>query len=254
MRRLFGFLFAVVGLLVTLVFAFLVTFVIVPWVVLPRGRRERYAIRGAQLFAWLVLRPLLWLRIERVGLEKLPKATGYLVLSNHRSWIDVPILILYTASQGISKKEVTYLPFFGLNGHVSGAIFFDRTKKLERARVVTEALMLLRGGGNLHVFPEGTRTRDGRIGSKIYLRLVQTCWENGVDVVPACVWGTEAVVPSAGVYAMPGQSVGIEVESPLDRAAFTDGEAYAEATWAKVVEVARRRGCDAPFAEAPPAR
>ncbi|MDP2304465.1 MAG: 1-acyl-sn-glycerol-3-phosphate acyltransferase [Pseudomonadota bacterium] len=249
MRRVFGLLFAVGGALITLGFAFAVTFLIVPFAVLPRGRRERYAIHGARCFAWLVLRPLLWLRIERVGLEKLPREGGYLVLSNHRSWIDVPLLILCTASQGISKKEVTYIPFFGMNGRISGAIFFDRTKKMDRARVVSDALFLLRSRSNLHVFPEGTRTRDGRIGSRIYLRLVQTCWENGIEVVPACVWGTEAVVPSAGIYAMPGQPVGIEVETPLDRAAFPDGEAYAEATWAKVVEMARRRGCDQPFRE-----
>ncbi|MDP2316058.1 MAG: lysophospholipid acyltransferase family protein [Pseudomonadota bacterium] len=250
MRRVFGLLFAVIGSLVTIVFAFLVSFPILPFAVLPRGRRERYAIRGAQLFAWLILRPLLWLRIDGVGLEKLPRQGGYLVISNHRSWIDVPILMLFTASNGISKKEVKYVPFFGLNGYLSGAIFFDRKRKMDRARVVSEALLLLRGGGNVHVFPEGTRTRDGRIGSRIYLRLVQSCWENGVDVVPACIWGTEHVVPASAVYAMPGQSVGIEVEAPLDRATFTDGEAYAAASWAKVVEIARRRGCDHPFAEA----
>ncbi len=247
MRRVFGFLFAVIGILVTIVYAMLSTIPILPWVVLPRGRRERYAIRGAQWFAWMVLRPLLFARVEKVGLETLPPKGGYLVISNHRSWIDVPLLMLYTASEGISKKEVMYIPFFGPNGYLSGAIFFDRKKKLDRARVVDEALLLLRGGANLHVFPEGTRTRDGRLGNKIYLRLVQTCWENGIDVVPACVWGTEAVIPASGVYAMPLQPVGIEVEPPLDRAAFPDGEAYAEASWARVVEMARRHGCDAPF-------
>ncbi|MES2641652.1 MAG: lysophospholipid acyltransferase family protein [Myxococcota bacterium] len=247
MRRVVGFLFAVVGALITLGFALLVSIPILPFALVPRGRRERYAMRGAQLFGWLVLRPLLWLRIERVGLHLLPKEGGYLVISNHRSWIDVPILMVYTASNGISKKEVKYVPFFGVNGYLSGAIFFDRTSKMSRARVVSDALLLLRGKANVHVFPEGTRTRDGHIGSRIYLRLVQSCWENGVDVVPACVWGTEAVVPAASVYAMPGQSVGIEVEAPLDRAAFVDGEAYAAATWAKVVEIARRRGCDEPF-------
>lgn len=249
MRRVVGFVFAVVGILITIFFAFLVSFPIVPFVVVPRGRRERYAIHGARLFAWLVLRPLLWLRIERVGLEKLPRGTGYLVLSNHRSWIDVPMLMYFTSSSGISKKEVKYIPFFGVNGYVAGAIFFDRTRRKDRARVVSEALLLLRGGGNLHVFPEGTRTRDGRINPRVYLRLAQSCWENGIDVVPACVWGTEAVVPSAGVYAMPGQSVGIEVETPLDRTAFADGEAYAAATWAKVVEISARRGCDNVFPE-----
>ncbi len=244
MRRAFGFLFAIGGMCVTIVFALIVSIPIVPWIVLPRGRRERYAVRGAQLFAWLVLRPLLWLRIERLGLEKLPKANGFLVLSNHRSWIDVPILMLFTRSNGVSKREVKYIPFFGLNGYLSGAIFFDRRSPIGRGRVVTDALRLLRGGANLHVFPEGTRTKDGRLNRRVFLRLAEAAWANGIDVVPACLWGTEDVVPATGVYAMPGCSVGIEVETPLDRTAFPDGDAYAKATWAKVAEIAARRGAD----------
>lgn len=249
MRRVFGIVFAVVGIFITIGFAFLVSFPILPFAVLPRGRRERYAIRGAQLFGWLILRPLLWLRIERVGLEHLPKKGGYLVVSNHRSWIDVPLLMVYTASNGISKHEVKYVPFFGLNGYLSGAIFFNRKLKMSRARVVSDALLLLRGGANVHVFPEGTRTRDGRLGDRIYLRLLETCWENGIEVVPACIWGTEAVVPASALFAMPGQRVGIELGAPLDRAAFADGEAYAAATWANLRKIAARRGCDAPFRE-----
>jgi 1-acyl-sn-glycerol-3-phosphate acyltransferase len=240
-------MFAVGGALVTIVYAFLVSFPIVPFAVLPRGRRERYAMHGAKLFAWLLLRPLLFLRIERVGLENLPKRGGYLVISNHRSWIDVPLLFLYTSSNGISKKEVKYVPFFGLNGYLSGAIFFDRTNKMERGRVIDEAMLLMKGQANVHVFPEGTRTRDGRLGTKIYLRLVQAAWEHGIDVVPACVWGTERVVHASDVYAMPFQSVGIEVAAPLDRAAFPDGEAYAAASWQRVTEIAARRGADEPF-------
>lgn len=246
-RRVFGTLFAVVGSFVTIVFAFLVSFPILPWAVLPRGRRERYAIWGAQLFAWLILRPLLMGRMEAAGLDKLPKQRGYLVISNHRSWIDVPILMLYTASEGISKKEVMYVPFFGVNGYLTGAIFFDRKKKMERARVVSEALLLLRGGANLHVFPEGTRTRDGRLGTKIYLRLVETCWEQGIDVVPACVFGAERAVPANSFLAYPLQKMGIEVEAPLDRAAFTDGESYAKASWDRVIAICKRRQCDEPF-------
>jgi 1-acyl-sn-glycerol-3-phosphate acyltransferase len=246
-RRAFGFVFAVGGLLVTIFFAFLVCFPIVPVAVLPRGRRERYGMYGARLFAWLVLRPLLMLRIEPVGVDKLPKKPGYLVISNHRSWIDVPILFLFTASNGISKKEVKYIPFFGLNGYLSGAIFFDRTNRMDRGRVVKDAMMLMKNGANVHVFPEGTRTRDGRLGSRIYLRLVQAAWENGVDVVPACVWGTEHVVPAEGIYAMPLQRVGVEIAAPLDRAAFPDGESYATACWERVTALARARHADEPF-------
>lgn len=249
MDRVLGQLYAVFGMLLVFVFGALSTIPILPFAVLPRGRRERYAIRGAQWWAWMILRPLLMMRIDAVGTEHLPKRGGFLVISNHRSWIDVPILMLYTRSEGISKKEVKYVPFFGLNGYLSGAIFFDRKKKMDRARVVNEALLLLRGGANLHVFPEGTRTRTGHLGTKVFLRLVQTCWENDIDVVPACIWGTERAVPSGHVYARPLARAGIELRAPLDRSAFTDGDAYAKASWQQVIEMAKVRGCDQPFAD-----
>lgn len=246
-RRLFGNFYALIGLALTIFYAFCASFPILPWAVLPRGRRERYAIAGARWFAWMTLRPLLFARVTTVGLENLPKNGGYLVVANHRSWVDVALLLLYTRSQGISKKEVMYIPFFGPNGYLSGAIFFDRKRKIDRARVVDEALRLLSGGANLHVFPEGTRTRDGRIQEKVYLRLVETCFEAGFDVVPACVWGTDRAIPAEGILVWPGQPVGIEVEAPLDRGQFTSAEAYAKACWARVVAMADRRGANEPF-------
>ncbi|MFZ5475764.1 MAG: lysophospholipid acyltransferase family protein [Myxococcota bacterium] len=247
MKRLAGHIYAVVGLLLVIVFAALSSIPITPFAVLPRGRRERYAIWGARWFAWMCLVPILWARMEVVGRENLPKKSGFLVVSNHRSWCDVAMLILWTASQGISKKEVAWIPFFGLNGYLSGAIFFDRERRTERGKVPGETLKLLGGGANVHLFPEGTRSRDGRMRQKVHLMLARLCWENGFDVVPACTWGTENALPVGRFLAFPGQQMGLEIGAPLDRAAFADGDAYAEATWAKVKAMAAARGSDQPF-------
>jgi 1-acyl-sn-glycerol-3-phosphate acyltransferase len=113
--------------------------------------------------------------------------------------------------------------------------------------VVDEALRLMRGGANLHLFPEGTRTRDGLLREKVYLRLVEACFDAGFDVVPACVWGTDRAIPAEGILVWPGQSVGIEVEAPLERWRFASGEEYARASWARVVGMANRRGANENF-------
>jgi 1-acyl-sn-glycerol-3-phosphate acyltransferase len=247
LRRL-GHLYAIVGLLLVICFAALSSIPILPFAVLPRGKRERFAIWGARWFAWMCLVPILWCRMQIVGREHLAGRKGYLIVSNHRSWTDVAMLIFWTASQGVSKKEVAFIPFFGVNGYLSGAIFFDRTKKGERGKVPGETLKLLGGGANVHVFPEGTRTRDGRIRDKVHLLLVKLAWENGYDAVPACTWGTENALPVGRFLAIPGQRMGLEIGAPLDRAAFADGDAYAQATWAKVKAMAAARGADQPFA------
>lgn len=247
MKRTFGAVWALAGVVVTVVWAALSSLLIVPFVLVPRGRREKYAIRGAQWWAWMVLRPTVFARITRLGLENLPASDGYLVVCNHRSWIDVALLQLYTKSQGVSKREVAWIPFFGPNGYLSGAIFFDRSSRMARGRVVSDAQRLLRGAANLHVFPEGTRTRDGHLREKVALRLVETASEMGAPIVPACVWDTEKVVPAQGIYAMPFQSVGIEVGLPMPRLPEESPEDHARRVWTEVRRMAAARGSDRPF-------
>ncbi len=249
MKRYLGASWALVGAVITLVWAGLSSVLIVPFAVIPRGRRERYAIRGAQWFAWMTLRFSVFARIEAVGLEHLPREMGYLVVANHRSWIDVVLLQLYTRSNGVSKKEVKWIPFFGPNGYLSGAIFFDRSSRMARGRVVSDAQRLLKGGANLHVFPEGTRTRDGRLRDKVFLRLLETASEMGAPLVPAVVWGTERVVPAEGIYAMPFQSIGIEVGPPVPRNPGESPADHAARVWGEVRRMAGPRRVDAPFSD-----
>lgn len=247
MKRWVGTLGAAFVLTFVIFFAFLSSFGILPFALLPRGRRERWANPAARLFAWASLHFALFARIDARGLHNLPRKGGYLIICNHRSWTDVALLICLTGSLGISKREIVFVPFFGLNGYLAGAIFFDRRSKASRARVVDDALFLLRSGRGLHVFPEGTRTRDGRLNPKVHLRMVQAAFDAGIPVVPVCVWGTERSAPAAGVQALPFQSVGIEVEPPMDRAGYPDAESYAAACWERVRSLAAARGADAPF-------
>ncbi len=247
MRRLWQAAFATLGLVAVIVFAILVSLYIWPFILLPRGRRERYAIYGGVAFGWLCTYALLWARVTLVGMENLPKKRGFLIISNHRSWADVGILQCHTRSQGISKREVAWVPFFGLSGTLSGVIYFDRRSRIARAKVVSDAIWIMQHGVSLHVFPEGTRTRDGRLNPKVFLRLVQEAYKAGIEVVPACVWGTEKAVGVGGYRAAPFQHVGLEVDPPFPREGYADDDAFAKAAWARVCEMAKARGSDEPF-------
>ncbi|MSQ00544.1 MAG: 1-acyl-sn-glycerol-3-phosphate acyltransferase [Myxococcales bacterium] len=244
---MFGAFWAIFGLCEIILWGALVTPLILPFAVIPRGRRERFSIVGGRVFGWLCTYVTCMGRTTILGRENLPRKRGYLVISNHRSWEDVGLLMYVTSSQGISKKEVAYIPFFGLTGYVSGVIYFDRTSKESRQKVVTDAIAMMKLGANLHVFPEGTRTRTGRVNEKVFLRLVQACWEHGVDVIPAAVWGTERAVRAAGVHALPFQRFGMQLAPPVDRLAYGSADAYAAAGWAMVVRMARAHGADQPF-------
>jgi 1-acyl-sn-glycerol-3-phosphate acyltransferase len=249
-KRVFGVLYALVVLPFVMLAALLASLWIVPSAIVPRGRREAWCRPAARMFAWICVGPIVQARAAVVGAAEVPPGEGYLVVCNHRSWLDVALVMRETGAIGISKREIAFVPFFGLAGYLAGGIFFDRKSPTARAKVVGDALFLLRHGGRVLLFPEGTRTRTGRLADKVHLKLVKAAGEAGIAVVPACVWGTEKTAPASGIAAYPFQGCGIEIAPALRRRDFADADAFAEACWERVREMARRHGADEPFGAA----
>lgn len=202
---------------------------LLPFAVLPRGRRERYTIVGAQVWAWVVIKLILFARVDVRG--QMPDSGGALLVCNHRSWLDPLLLIATTRSNGLSKKMVWYIPAVGLYGWLAGAVYFDRSSKAQRAAARDEVMMLIRSGHRIQLFPEGTRTTDGNLREKVYLTLVRDAYEAGVPVVPCVVAHTEDALPVGQLAAYPFQSVELTIGDVLEPAAFEDADRFAEAAW-----------------------
>ncbi len=208
---------------------------VLPFTFLPRGRRERYTMPGAVRWAGLVVHQVLKVRVRRQGAADLREDEGALVLSNHRSWLDPLLLMHHLRSNGLSKKLIFWIPFVGLMGWLCGAVFFDRRDRHERARARQEVLRLVRAGHRIQVFPEGTRTREGRVGQRVYLNLAMDCWKEGIPVVCCAVWRTESVLPVGAFRAFPGQEVDLVVGPTLRPADYPDARSFADACWSAVV-------------------
>jgi 1-acyl-sn-glycerol-3-phosphate acyltransferase len=84
------------------------------------------------------------------------------------------------------------------------------------------------------LFPEGTRSRDGRLREKVHLGAIRAAWERGLEVCPFALDGTRHVFPPTMDRMYPHQRVAIVVGDRLSPGAFADGDAFAEATWAEV--------------------
>ena len=227
-------LFAVLALLVAIPWGFLCgTFGVLPFVVVPRGRRERFTMVAARVWAWVVVHLLLLARPEVRGSPP-PSGRGVLYISNHRSWLDPLLLIAHGRAQGLSKMQIFWIPIIGFYGWLSGAVFFNRKSREQRARARQEVLELVRGGHRIFVFPEGTRTRDGELRSKVFLTIPKDCFEAGVEVLPCAVYGTEATLPPGSPQARPFQPSVIWFGEPLRPADYPDADAFALASWAEV--------------------
>ncbi|HEX9081160.1 MAG TPA: lysophospholipid acyltransferase family protein [Holophagaceae bacterium] len=149
-------------------------------------------------------------------------------MSNHESQLDPPVLIhaLSVPAVYIAKKEVKLIPFVGWAAMAAGVIFIDRRDRERAIKSIHEAALQIRGGKNVVIFPEGTRSRTGQLlpFKKGGFALAV---DAGVPIVPmATVGGFEVLPPGSGLL-RPGR-FHIQVGEPVDPAAFADRDALAE--------------------------
>ena len=225
---------AVVAVLVS---AFCLLFAL-PTILVPRGNRERYCFWTNRLASWVILRLGLFARPHLQGSENLPVGQPYLLISNHRSFVDVLLLIWAGHTQGISKSQVFWFPVMGLLGYLGGAVFFNRMDPQDRRRAKDEALMLIKYSRALHVYPEGTRarSRSQTTQEKVYTGLVRAAFDAGIPVVPAAVWGTDTVIPATNRGIRFGQRVYAQFGAPIAPQDYTGFEAFFQAAWGQTTE------------------
>lgn len=122
------------------------------------------------------------IRVE--GKENIPKHGGVVYASNHMSYADpglVALLCPFQRCNFIAKEELFRNKLFGVLIRGLGA--FPVTRGSGDTGVIDEAIRRLEKKRNIVIFPEGTRSKDGRVGrGKTGVALIAA--KTGVDVVP----------------------------------------------------------------------
>lgn len=105
-----------------------------------------------------------WWKVKVEGLENLKPGTPYIVLSNHQGLLDIPLLyVLPFNFKWVSKKEVYSMPVFGWVLRMHGDIAIERGGAASAKRMMNQCTEQLRRGVSIVMFPEGTRTKTGRV-------------------------------------------------------------------------------------------
>lgn len=140
---------------------------------------------GSSLTPW-------WLRIlgrilgVRVFAYGEPAAEPVLFVANHISWLDIIVLADVVGADFIAKQEVRDWPLLGWLAQVGGTLFVRRGDFRAARHMEEQMALLLAGGRNLMLFPEGTTTR-GDIPKPFKPRLFQAALRAGSAVQPVAI-------------------------------------------------------------------
>lgn len=108
---------------------------------------------------------------------------GVLIVSNHISWLDIPLLAAVRPARMVAKTEVRGWPVLGALAARGGTLFIDRDRLRALPATVREVSETLRGGSAVAAFPEGS-TWCGRAGGRYRRALFQAALDAGVPVQP----------------------------------------------------------------------
>lgn len=173
------------------------------------GRRRAFYAVGpmfARGMAWFCHVPFTLQGWDRMPEDIREGRQPVIFMSNHESQMDPPILVaaLPLPAVYIAKQELKYVPFIGWAARVAGVIFIDRGDRDRAIRSIHAAAMEIRGGKNVVIFPEGTRSRTGQMlpFKKGGFALAQ---DAGVPIIPMATVGGFQVLPSGSLRIRPGR-------------------------------------------------
>ena len=152
-------------------------------------------------------------RIE--GAENLTPDQTYIFVGNHVSQFDIFGFQGYFPHdfRWIAKKELFRIPLFGPAMLRSGIVPIDRSHGREALRSLNKAAEQIAGGTSVLIFPEGTRSADGRL-HPFKTGAVMLSIKAGVPVIPIGFNGTYSILPKGKLLANCGEIV-IRIGSPI---------------------------------------
>jgi len=190
--------------------------------------------------AMAIARAAVWLtgtKVEVRGLEQIDPKGTYIFMANHVSNLDPPILItlIPRRTSVLVKKELWRIPILGRAFTIGDFVPVDRRNRESAIDSIRRAGEVMRHGVNMMVYPEGTRSVDGRLlpfkKGPFHLAM-----ETGISIVPVTILGTAEIMPKGRALVKGGRAI-VVFHPPIDPKLFSSREELMEKT-ASVIESA----------------
>jgi 1-acyl-sn-glycerol-3-phosphate acyltransferase len=162
--------------------------------------------------------------LEVRGLEKALRQKQVIVTSNHASYIDPPLIggVFPSRLRYLAKESLFRNPLLGFLISSLGAIPVKREDSQKAGAVMKLTLAKLAEGESFLIFPEGTRSGDGKLGN-LEGGAAFLCVKSGVPLLPVYISGSNEVMPPNKSFPRP-KKVTVEFGDPIHPDMTIDGE------------------------------
>ena len=157
------------------------------------------------------------INVRVIGLDKLDRNVDYIFAPNHASSLDIPLILGFLPFWivPISKIELKWIPFLGWAMQAAGHVFVDR-RDHEKAMLSIAKIKnsLLKNPRSILIFPEGSRTNDGKV-NQFKTGGLSIGISTKIPIVPIAIEGTfESLSKHSKKFV--NKPLTIKVSSPID--------------------------------------
>ena len=163
-------------------------------------------------------RSILWvcgIKVRTEGRENLDARLPRIYMTNHQSYFDIFALLAFLPVdfKFILKQELMKIPLLGFSMRRAGYIGIEREDPRKAVQSIIKAAERIKNGASVVIFPEGTRSIDGKLqpfkrgGFNLALR-------SGCDIVPVTISDSYRIVPKGSLKINKG-SFGIHIGKPI---------------------------------------
>jgi 1-acyl-sn-glycerol-3-phosphate acyltransferase len=181
------------------------------------------------LAAWWA-RSICWASGVKVAVdvaEQLEPGKPYIFAANHQSQFDIFVLqgFLGINFRWLAKKELFRVPIWGPAMRRAGYIPIDRSHGRQAIKSLGEAAQKIAAGTSVIIFPEGTRSKDGKLHDFKAGAMVLAI-KSGVPIVPVAIRGTYEILPKGELLVTPGK-VQIRLGRPIETKNYSSRDKHA---------------------------
>lgn len=172
---------------------------------------------------------VLGISVEVSGQEHYRKGKAYLIVSNHAGMADIPLILgaINLNLRFVAKEELGRIPVFGWALKGAGYVLIKRGQNREALQSLLDAADRIKAGTSIHIFPEGTRSQDGRLlpfkrGAFLIAK------KAGAPVLPVTIIGSNRITPKKSLKIRKGK-VRMVIGEPIDPSRYANVEELQQA-------------------------